>query len=171
MNVGWLFAFFIVFMIAVAGLFSVYLRAHGKCGEKWRKRRSIAKIACIVCAAISFVSILSFISTFAFGKETGSKKIVDHGAAEVIYLAEITVDGENKFLLEDDDMYQFLYFDDDNKIQVGRAKVEDSNENYGYLDGKACVIITTNHYHVWKSWLCFGFTDDIYTKTYDFYTY
>lgn len=171
MNVGWLFAFFIVFVMAAAGLFSVYLRAHDKCGEKWRKRRSLTRTTCIVCIVLSLMSLVSFLVTFAFGKETGPKETVDHGAAQVIYLAGITVDGENKFLLEDNDMYQFLYFDDDNKIQVGRAKVEDSNENYGYLDGKACAIITTNHYRVWKSWLCFGFTDDIYTKTYDFYTY
>lgn len=171
MHVGWLFGFFVGFMVAAAGFFSEYCRAHSKCGEKWRRKRNITRAAVIVCAVISITSLVSFLCTLAFGKEAGPREAVSSGAAEVIYLAGITVDGENKFLLEDNDMYQFLYFDDDNKIQVGRAKVEDSNENYGYLDGKACAIITTNHYRVWKSWLCFGFMDDIYTKTYDFYTY
>lgn len=171
MHVGWLFGFFVGFMVAAAGFFSEYCRAHSKCGERWRRKRNITRVAVIVCAVISITSLVSFLCTFAFGKETGPREAVSHEATEIIYLAEITVEGEDEFLLTEDDMYQFFYYDDNNKIQVGRAKIEDSNEYPGYLDGKACVIITTNHCRVWKSWLCFGFTDDIYTKTYDFYTY
>lgn len=171
MHVGWLFCFFIVFMLIATAFLTYGIRIHNKCGGAWRKKKIIAKVACIICFILAIVSLLFFINTFALGKESDSGEIVGHGSTDIIYLAGITLEGESEFLLTEDDTYQFFYYDDNDKIQVGRAKIEDSNKYYGYLDGKACVIITTNHYRVWKSWLCFGYTDDVFTKTYDFYIF
>ena len=124
----------------------------------------------IICVVIAAVSLVLFFFSVTGGQETGNRKMLN-SENEIIFITKAGPNSEGKYYAAVGEQYVYTYYDKNEELQTGYADIEDSKEYTGHLNGRACVLITTNEYNAEFQWWYFvGAYRTITEKTYEFYT-